>query len=94
MKKENKVILNEFDPGLFWDTKPENIDLQKHVRYIVERVITRGSLADWQRIKRLYGLKKIKELSVQIKTFDRKTICFLSAYFDVPEAKFRRSKFN
>ena len=91
MGKENKLILNEFDRALFWDTKPENIDLQKHARYIVERVINRGSLADWKKIKQLYGLEKIKNLSLQIKTFDTKSICFLSAYFDISKEDFRCS---
>ena len=29
-------------PALFWDTKVETIDLEKHARYIIERVAELG----------------------------------------------------
>lgn len=35
-----------FSPYLFWDTEISNIDIQKHKRFIIERVLMKGKLED------------------------------------------------
>ncbi|MEM7040485.1 MAG: hypothetical protein AAF570_26200, partial [Bacteroidota bacterium] len=54
-------------PYLFWDVDPEKLDFEKHARLIVERVVTRGRIEDWQEIKRYYGLERIKAEVVKIR---------------------------
>lgn len=80
---------SEFNPALFWDTDMKSINPELHANYIVERVVTRGNMADWKRIKEMYGLGKIKNICTQIRSLDKNTLSFLCAYFDTSKEEFR-----
>lgn len=74
---------------LFWDTDPDKIDYDKHPRYVIEKVVTMGQFEDWQEIKRYYGIEMIKNKCLEVRSFDPKTLSFLSVIFDVPKEQFR-----
>ena len=74
---------------LFWDANLSTIDFEKHAQYVVERVVTRGRLDDWKQIVQFYGHDRLKKLALQIKQADRKTLNFLSIYFDEAPQNFR-----
>ena len=74
---------------LFWDSNIANVDYEQHARSIIERVITRGSLADWKMIKDYYGLNRIEEEILQMRTLDAITLNFFSQFFDKPKKQFR-----
>jgi len=84
----------ELSPFLFWDTDYEKIDWDKSYSYVIEKVVTYGSLKDWDQIKRYYGLEKIKETSINLRNLDSKTLNFLSFYFKIPMDEFRCYKFK
>jgi hypothetical protein len=46
---------------LFWDTDPQKIDLNKNKRYVIERVINYGTLAEWKWLSSVYTKKDISE---------------------------------
>jgi hypothetical protein len=51
-----KAVMNialTFSPNLFWDTDETALDPEKHTRFIIERVLTRGRLKDWFALVRL-----------------------------------------
>jgi hypothetical protein len=74
---------------LFWDTNYNDIDWQGHARYVIERVLTRGTLEDWKQIKEYYGLQKIKDEAIQSRTLDKITLNFCSIFFGIPKEQFR-----
>ena len=74
---------------LFWDTDPAQVDYEKHARKIIERVVTRGRLEDWRAIREYYGLDRIKEEVVQIRSLDDKTHTFLATILRIPKERFR-----
>ena len=41
MKTAKKKL--RFRESLFWDVNPKNIDLKKHARYIIERILDFGT---------------------------------------------------
>jgi len=79
----------EFDRALFWDIDPMNLDIDKHSRFIIERVLNKGGLEDWYTLKKIYNLSIIRDESVNIRTLDKKTLSFLSNYFGVDKKQFR-----
>ena len=79
----------KFDRALFWDIDPEALDLGKHSRFIIERVLKKGSLKDWLYLKKIYSLDRIKIESVNIRSLDKKTLYFLSNYFGIDKTQFR-----
>lgn len=48
-----------FSQQLFWDAALENIDNEKHKNYIIERVISRGGLADFFYLLDIYERSEI-----------------------------------
>jgi hypothetical protein len=74
---------------LFWDVNPDLVDWQTHARFVVERVVTRGSLEDWREIVRYYGWERLGAEVVKIRSLDRKTLAFCSAVFEIPKEQFK-----
>gem|GEM_PF-6479783 len=40
----------QFSPYLFWDTDPSTIDWDKHARYVMTRVLCRGTIDDFKNL--------------------------------------------
>ena len=45
---------------LFWDMDADALDVAKHRRAIISRVLNYGTLADWQWIENQYGRNAIR----------------------------------
>ena len=78
-----------FSSNLFWDTDETTLDSEKHARFIIERVLTRGRLKDWFALVRFYGLERIKQEAMKVRYLDQVTLSFCSSLFNVPKSKFR-----
>lgn len=85
---------NSLTKSLFWDVNIEDIDVEIHSLFIVERVLTRGSLVDFRALKDNYGVDKLKSFVVEIKNLDERTLSFCSVYFSIPKSKFRCYNFK
>ncbi|MEO8148726.1 MAG: hypothetical protein ABI723_13865 [Bacteroidia bacterium] len=83
------ISYKDLSDNLFWDVNPSGLDFEKNARQIIERVITRGSLEDWYTIRDYYGVEKIKEEVIKIRSLDPMSISFWSLMFKVPEEKFK-----
>ena len=75
--------------ALFWDIDYQEIDFEKHARFVIERVLTRGNLQDWKELKRYYGLNKIKDEALNIRYLDKITLNFCHTLFNIQKEKFR-----
>lgn len=74
---------------LFWDTDFSKIDWEGQASYVISKVVTLGTIEDWNVIKSYYGLSRIKEEMLKVRYLDKKTLNFLSLIFDVPKENFR-----
>jgi hypothetical protein len=63
--------------------------MEKHARYIVERVLDYGDWEDWLLIREYYGLEKIKELALGIRSLFPKSLSFIATVTHTPENQFR-----
>jgi hypothetical protein len=79
----------EFSKALFWDISMESLDLEEHARFIVGRVVSRGSVEEWNLLKKIYGKERIKHEALSIRYLDKRSISFLSAYFGLERTRFR-----
>ena len=80
---------NSLSKTLFWDVNIKDIDAEIHSLFIVERVLTRGTLDDFRALKDHYGVDKLKSIIVEIKNLDERTLSFCSVYFSIPKSKSR-----
>ncbi len=79
-----EVSISDFSPHLFWDVKPEFLNLKKNYRIIIERVIQRGSRRDMQLLERVYSVNQIKEEIKKIDWLSEKDMAFVHAYYGIP----------
>ena len=52
----------KFRESLFWDTNPDNIDIRKNARYIIERVLDFGMLEEVSWLFKTYPKEEIKKV--------------------------------
>ena len=84
-----KRIKPVFRKALFWDVDVYTIDYEKHARFVIDRVLSRGNLNDWWQLCRFYGLDTIEEEALQIRYMDKLTLNFCHTLFNTPKEKFR-----
>ena len=48
---EEGVWINQLSDVLFWDVERNSLDPQKHIRWIIERVLEKGNYSDWLALK-------------------------------------------
>ncbi len=82
-------FIAQLSPVLFWDTDINKIDAEKHAAYIVERVMTRGTLDEFKLLIQYYGKSRVSETVKNLRYLDERTLHFCSAYFNVPINQFR-----
>lgn len=79
----------QFSKNLFWDTDISKLDFERNARAIIARVAERGRQEDWFEILRNYGIDKLRNEVVQIRSLEPKTLAFLSVVLEIPIENFR-----
>lgn len=82
-------IITQFSKHLFWDVKRENLELEKHKAYIVQRALEYGLLKDWLLIKKIYGLEEITSISQRLRSLEPKALNFIATISETPKESFR-----
>ncbi|MBD3366006.1 hypothetical protein GF360_01540 [candidate division WWE3 bacterium] len=68
----------------FWDTPLENISIDKHYKFIIERILEWGDLEEIKWLNKTYDRKKIVETLKNSKNISPKTGNFYALYYKVP----------
>jgi hypothetical protein len=79
----------ELRPGLFWDTNIQHIDLQKHKAYVIERITSRGRWDEFKAMLQFYGPHTTKQVLIDTRWLDKRTLSFCSVIFKTPVTEFR-----
>ena len=83
--KKQKPKLSKY---LFWDTNLRNLNFDTRASFVLERVFTMGMQDDeWNAIK-YYGKERIREEVIKCKSLDKKTMNYLSVFYDIPKKDF------
>lgn len=72
----------------FWDVNFENIDFDKSIVFVIEKVFNYGTWNDMIEILRFYGLEKIKRSIVEVSYFKGPALSFLSLILELNEKDF------
>ena len=67
---------------LFWDVDPAGIDLKRHSRYIIERVLEFGNLTDVCWLQRHYPTAHIMEVCESSRRLSQKSRNFWRIWFE------------
>jgi len=85
----NRLTVDGFSRGLFWDITPETLDGDKHINYIVRRVLEIGTLADWNLLCQQLSIPGIVKIAQKLRSIDKKSLNFLSVVSQIPQEQFR-----
>ncbi len=77
------------DKALFWDVDLAEADYEKYAQFIINRVLLRGNMQDWRKIKLYYGVDRIKNEVKQMTFLDDKTLHYCSVCFNIPLTEFK-----
>lgn len=83
---EDKKWIPEQFSTLFWDVDPRKIDVRRHARYIIERVLETGGLEAVEWIQRLYPTSRIIETCETSRKVSPKSRNFWEIWFGVSHA--------
>ncbi len=79
----------KFPKELFWDVDPESIDQDKHARFVIERVLSRGTMSDFLELQRIYSKEWIRGELHFCRSLDTKTVSFCSVYYGLKKEDFK-----
>lgn len=80
---------NTFSPNLFWDADPSDLDLAKHKKYIVQRVLERGTIDDLRFAFKTYGLPEVIDTAKSLRTLEPMALSFIACVANEPRENFR-----
>jgi hypothetical protein len=69
-------MIQQLSSELFWDVDKESIDLKRHCRWLLERILHRGRWEDWLFARATFGDDTIRDL-MPVLRIDAKTKSFL-----------------
>ena len=82
-------FIQRLSKRLFWDVDPETIDDCAHCRYVIQRVLERGSLDDIRATIAHYTMPVLIAEAQQIRSLDPVTLAFAACLGNVKEETFR-----
>ncbi|MBA2499741.1 MAG: hypothetical protein H0V30_08455 [Chitinophagaceae bacterium] len=84
MQNKPSYSIADFSPQLFWDVDRNKLDLEKNKRFVIERVLQRGSRKDFNMLLGYFGKERIKEVVKQLPWLNEKDQAFVHVFFDIP----------
>lgn len=82
-------LLVRFSKNLFWDADIKELDIEKNASYVVNRVLDYGEWEDWLFIRGYYGMERIKQIAIGLRSMERKSLSFIATMTKIPENQFR-----
>ena len=81
--------IEDFSPNLFWDADPADLDFSKHMKYVVQRVLERGTLDDMLHMFSMYGFDNVVATSKTLRSLDPVSFSFIVNLSGQPKESFR-----
>jgi hypothetical protein len=79
------VLISKLSARLFWDTDRQTIDAAVHKRYIIQRILTRGNLNDFELMNKHYDSETLINEIEKIRDLNKKSANFAQLYFSIPK---------
>jgi len=82
-------FVKQLSSSLFWDVDISEIDDEKNKRFIIQRVLERGTHNDWMLINKKYTLQGIVQEAMQMRYLEPKALSYVAIMGNVPKEEFR-----
>jgi hypothetical protein len=70
--------------NLFWDVDPKTLDSTRHQSFIIERILSRGTVDDVRFAEAEYGRNALADVYSKSRTLDPRSASFWSFYLQIP----------
>jgi hypothetical protein len=74
---------------LYWDVDRATVDVDRHRRFMIPRIMDRGALADVTAAWAYYGEACVRDTLLSARSLSKKTIAFFANQFNLPRDRFR-----
>lgn len=78
-----------FSKNLFWDADERTLDLQRNRKYVVQRVLERGTVQDLRTAFDYYGLAKVVETAKSLRSLEPTALSLIACVANEPRENFR-----
>ena len=82
-------LAKQLTPEIFWDVNISDMDDDLHRRFIIQRVLERGTLEDFRRTRDHYTLAVMVAEAQKMRHLEPKALAFIACLGNVPEESFR-----
>lgn len=82
-------VTDHLSAHLFWDMKIDELDMHKNKRLIIDRVLHRGTLEEWQFINRFYNRNELIEVLCTLPVIAPKEANFVKILFDLKPSQMK-----
>jgi hypothetical protein len=81
--------ISKFSPNLFWDSDASAMDMEQHAAFILARVLDHGRWQDWLFVREYYGMERVKEIALGLRSLERRSLAFIATVTQTEENQFR-----
>ncbi len=81
--------MTDLSEHLFWDTRRDAVDPERHAAWLAKRVLEYGVWSDWQALVAYYGKPRLAEIVTVIRSLNPRAFAFCRAWFQLPATDFR-----
>lgn len=64
--------LPKIRPHLLWEYDLATFDFERSAQVVIERIIKRGKMEEWDEMLRFYGVEKVLEVARQSRQLDKR----------------------
>lgn len=82
-------VKDKFSKNLFWDVDVSRLDVDANRRYVIGRVLDRGTDNDLRLAFSYYTFPVVVEVAKSLRTLERRALSFISAISGESKDKFR-----
>lgn len=73
--------IHSLSKELFWDVYQDRVDVQKHLPWLVERILTYGRARDWSLLISNVSKRKLRSIASDLRLHNREQV-FLNNYLE------------
>lgn len=85
----SQKLVSALNPQYFWDVDLSAVNQATSCRLIIERVFSLGEIKEMKEVIRYYGVEKTLDVLRNLTFIDRKSLNFISRFFNVPSEEFK-----
>ena len=84
-----QLNIKDLSKHLFWDVDKDQMSFDAHKVFVVQRILTYGTLADFKLLRKHLELNEIAEIAKGLRSLDQVTLHFVATITHTPLNEFR-----